>query len=299
MKLLVIGANGQLGWALAKKSTHNDFDMESVDLPVFNITDQDSVMGQVEKSAPDLVINASAYTAVDKAETESELAFAVNEKGPSYLAKACVTHDIPLIHISTDYVFDGEKKTPYLESDPVSPIGVYGKSKAAGEDAIRNKLHRHIIIRTAWLYGTHGQNFVKTMLRIGKEHETLRVVADQWGCPTYAADLAEAILAVSSQVLNGAKDCWGTYHYCGQGSTTWYGFAEEIFNIANTQISLKVRKVEPVTTDDYPTPTRRPANSVLDCSRIQEIFGIKTRPWKESLSEMLKIVFSQGIDADV
>jgi len=293
MKLLVIGANGQLGWALGEKGKGGDFDMEHVDLPDFNITDQENVSAQVEKSMPDLVINASAYTAVDKAESESELAFAVNEKGPAYLADACAAHDIPMIHVSTDYVFDGEKKTPYLESDPVSPIGVYGKSKAAGDDAIRNKLASHIIIRTAWLYGTHGQkNFVKTMLRLGGEHEALRVVADQHGCPTYAADLAEAILTISHQILDGLKGRWGTYHYCGGGSTSWHGFAEEIFSIANTRVSLKVRHVEPVTTADYPTPTKRPANSVLDCSLIQQNFGVETSPWKESLGEMLGIVLA-------
>jgi dTDP-4-dehydrorhamnose reductase len=293
MKLLFIGANGQLGWELGKKGKESDFDTESVDLPDFNITDQDNVRSQVEKSAPDLVINASAYTAVDKAESESELAFAVNEKGPTFLADACAAHNIPMIHVSTDYVFDGEKKTPYLESDPVSPLGVYGQSKAAGDDAIRNKLSSHIIIRTAWLYGTHGLNFVKTMLRLGKERETLRVVADQHGCPTYAADLASAIFTISRKVLDGSNVRWGTYHYCGQGSTTWHGFAEEIFSIANTRTSLKVWQVEPVTTDDYPTPTKRPANSVLDCSRIQQNFGIQTRPWKESLTDMLQVVLAQ------
>ncbi|RUA02139.1 MAG: dTDP-4-dehydrorhamnose reductase [Deltaproteobacteria bacterium] len=292
MKLLVIGANGQLGWALGEKGKKSGFNLERVDLPDFNITDKVNVSRQVEKSDPDLVINASAYTAVDKAESESELAFAVNAKGPAYLAEACATRGIPMIHVSTDYVFDGEKKTPYLESDPVSPLGVYGKSKAAGDDAIRNQLSSHVIIRTAWLYGTHGQNFVKTMLRLGKERKALRVVADQHGCPTYAADLADAILIISRHILNGSHDQWGTYHYCGQGSTTWHGFAEEIFNIAGTLIPLKVRKTEPVSTDDYPTPTRRPANSVLDCRRIREKFGIRTRPWKESLAEMLKILLS-------
>jgi dTDP-4-dehydrorhamnose reductase len=298
MKLLVIGANGQLGWELGRKSRVDDIETECVDLPDFNITDQGSVTRQVEKSSPDLVINASAYTAVDRAETESALAFAVNEKGPDYLADTCAAHNIPMIHVSTDYVFNGEKKTPYLESDPVSPLGVYGKSKAAGDDAIRNRLSTHIIIRTAWLYGVHGQNFVKTMLRLGKENKTLRVVADQHGCPTYAADLADAIFTVSRDVLNGVKDRWGTYHFCGRGSTTWHGFAEEIFNLARTWIPLKVRTVVPVATRDYPTPTRRPTNSVLDCSRIQESFGIQIRPWKESLAEMLKIILSSEDDFD-
>jgi len=292
MKLLIIGANGQLGWELGKRGSRQGFNTDCVDLPEFNITDQAQVAVQIEKSAPNMVINASAYTAVDKAESESELAFAVNEKGPLYLADACTAHGIPMVHVSTDYVFSGDKETPYLETDPVSPMGVYGQSKAAGEDAVRNRLKSHIIIRTAWLYGIKGQNFVKTMLQLGKERKTIRVVADQYGCPTYAADLADAILAIAGQVGNGLKSKWGTYHYCGRGSTTWHGFAEAIFEMAKPLISLKVRNVESISTDAYPTPVKRPVNSVLDCRRIQKEFGIRNRPWKESLVEMLKIILT-------
>ena len=292
MKLLIIGANGQLGWELGKRGSRQGFDTICVDLPEFNITDQAQVADRIEKLAPNIVINASAFTAVDRAESESELAFAVNEKGPLYLADACTAHGIPMVHVSTDYVFSGDKETPYLETDPVSPMGVYGQSKSAGEDAVRNRLKSHIIIRTAWLYGINGQNFVKTMLRMGKERKTIRVVADQYGCPTYAADLADAILAITGQVGNGLKGEWGTYHYCGRGSTTWHGFAEVIFEMAKPLIFLKVRNVEPVSTDAYPTSARRPVNSVLDCSRIQKKFGVRTRPWKESLVEMLKIILT-------
>ncbi|MEA3231010.1 MAG: dTDP-4-dehydrorhamnose reductase [Thermodesulfobacteriota bacterium] len=291
MKLLIIGANGQLGWELGKRGSRQEFDTVCVDLPEFNITDQVQVAAQIEKSAPNLVINASAYTAVDKAESESELAFAVNERGPSYLADACSTHEIPMVHVSTDYVFSGDKETPYLETDPVSPMGVYGQSKAAGEDAVRNRLKSHIIIRTAWLYGINGQNFVKTMLRLGKERKIIRVVADQYGCPTYAADLADAILAIAGQVGNGLKNNWGTYHYCGSGSTSWHGFAEAIFEMTKPLISLKIQNVEPILTDAYPTPAKRPVNSILDCSRIQKEFDVRNRPWKESLAELLKISF--------
>jgi len=292
MKLLIIGANGQLGWELGKRGGRQGFDSDSVDLPQFNITDQAQVVAQVEKSAPNMIINASAYTAVDKAESESELAFAVNERGPSYLADACAANGIPMVHVSTDYVFSGDKETPYFETDPVSPMGVYGQSKAAGEYAVRNKLKSHIIIRTAWLYGVNGQNFVKTMLRLGKERKTIRVVADQHGCPTYAADLADAILTIAGQVGNGLKGNWGTYHYCGRGNTNWHGFAEAIFEMAKPLISLKIQNVEPISTDAYPTPAKRPVNSVLDCSRIQKEFGVRNRPWKESLWEMLKIVLT-------
>ena len=290
MRLLIIGANGQLGWELGKRGHQKGFDTVCVDLPEFNITDQAQVLDQVKMSAPNMVINASAYTAVDKAESESELAFAVNEKGPSYLADACAAHGIPMVHVSTDYVFSGDKDSSYLETDSISPMGVYGQSKADGENAVRRRLKSHIIIRTAWLYGVNGRNFVKTMLKLGKDRETIRVVADQHGCPTYAGDLADAIIAISGQVGSGLKGKWGTYHYCGKGHTTWHGFAEAIFEMAKSLVSLKVQHVEPISTGAYPTPAKRPANSVLDCSRIQTEFGIRNRPWKESLAEMLKIL---------
>ena len=201
---------------------------------------------------------------------------------------------IPLFHISTDYVFDGLKKGPYLESDPVSPVSVYGKSKAAGEVEVRNRLRNHIIFRTSWLYGVHGQNFVKTMLHLGREQTVLRVVADQYGCPTYAADLAEAILAIAVKYREGQQIAWGTYHYCGSGVTNWHGFAEKIFKLARQHDSLNVRTVEPITTAEYPTPAKRPVNSVLDCSLIAKRFDITTRPWPERLARMLELTLSSG-----
>jgi dTDP-4-dehydrorhamnose reductase len=176
-----------------------------------------------------------------------------------------------------NYVFDGSKKEPYLEIDPVSPLGVYGKSKAEGKAKVRRILKEHIIIRTAWLYGIHGNNFVKTMLRLGKEKETLRIVSDQYGCPTYAGDLAGAILTIAAQI--GKKDdiVWGTYHYCGKGKTTWYGFAEKIFDLVREHRSLMLKKVVPITTAEYPTQAKKPANSVLDCSLITKTFGFHQR----------------------
>lgn len=287
MKLLVIGSNGQLGWELGKKGKEQGHATIGVDLPDFNITDQTQVVQKVEQVKPQLVVNASAYTAVDKAESEPEIAYAVNEKGPRHLAKICATHDIPMIHISTDYVFNGKKQTPYVETDPVDPTGVYGKSKASGEDAVREALASHIIIRTAWLYGTHGNNFVKTMIRLGKERESIQVVADQYGCPTYAADLADAILSIARQLSKGVNDKWGTYHFCGSGSTTWHGFAEEIFEVSKDKIPLMVRKAEPISTEDYPTPAQRPANSILNCRKIEQTFGITPQPWERSLQQML------------
>ena len=250
----------------------------------------------MSQSGASLVINAAAYTAVDKAESEEDIAYAVNKDGPAYLASACKEAGIPLIHVSTDYVFDGSKKGPYLESDPVSPLGVYGRSKAAGEEEIRSRLQKHIILRTAWLYGIHGSNFVKTMLRLGKERQSLRVVSDQYGCPTYASDLAEAILAISENHLEGRKIVWGTYHFCGGGFTTWHAFAEEIFRIACRYQSFNVKEIVPIGTSEYPTAAKRPHNSVLDCSLLRKNFGIIPHPWEESLAVMIEKLLGKQPD---
>jgi dTDP-4-dehydrorhamnose reductase len=287
MKLLVIGENGQLGWELSRRGEKQGFDVVALDLPEFNIAEPSAVKKAVCQAGVSLVINASAYTAVDEAESEPELAFAVNRDGPAYLAASCAEIGIPLIHISTDYVFDGSKKGPYLETEPVSPLGIYGKSKAAGETEIRDNLKEHIIIRTAWLYGLHGNNFVKTMLCLREEKEIFRVVADQYGCPTYAADLADAILTIATQISEQRDVIWGTYHYCGKGVTTWHGFAQAIFDLANQYDTFRVKKVVPITTSEYPSPAKRPANSVLDCSLATKHFGIRIRPWQESLADML------------
>ena len=276
MKLLVIGAQGQLGWEVCRQGKNQDIEILGLDLPEFDITDRSAVRKAIGRSGAELVINAAAYTAVDKAESEPELAFAVNRDGPAYLAASCAENGIPLIHISTDYVFNGRKKGPYLESEPVSPLGVYGKSKAAGEKELRENLKEHIILRTAWLYGIHGNNFVKTMIRLGREKELVRVVADQYGCPTFAVDLAEAIMTIVGYINKGND--WGTYHYCGKGVTTWHVFAQTIFDLARHYDSFMMKKVIPITTEEYPTQAKRPANSVLDCSLLIKHFAVHLRP---------------------
>ncbi|MGM0384148.1 MAG: dTDP-4-dehydrorhamnose reductase [Thermodesulfobacteriota bacterium] len=293
MKAIVIGANGQLGWEVCHRGAKQGFEIVALDIPEFDITDSYAVEKAVSRSGISLVINASAYTAVDKAESEPELAFAVNRDGPAYLASSCAKIGLPLIHISTDYVFDGNKQDPYLETDPTSPLGVYGKSKAAGEKQVSDILKTHVILRTAWLYGIHGNNFVKTMLRLGKEKEVVRVVADQYGCPTYAADLADAVIAIATHIRENRDVVWGTYHYCGRGVTTWYGFTEVIFGLAKQYDSLMVKKIVPITTEEYPTPAKRPANSVMDCSLLTQNFNINLRPWQESLADMISSLFSQ------
>lgn len=292
MKILVTGANGQVGRELTSCGTKTGFEILARHRAAFDITDPSSVEKEVSQPGVFLVVNAAAYTAVDQAELETELAFSVNRDGPAYLASACAEVGIPLIHISTDFVFDGEKKGPYRETDQVSPLNVYGKSKAAGEIAVRERLQEHIILRTAWVYGVHGNNFVKTMLRLGRESETVRVVADQYGCPTHTADLAEAILTIAARLLEVRQIDWGTYHYCGRGVTNWHGLAEAIFNLARKYIQLKVKQIEPITTAEYPTPAKRPANSVMDCSLFKRSFGIAPKPWSESLARMVQQVFS-------
>jgi dTDP-4-dehydrorhamnose reductase len=287
MRILVTGANGQVGWELSKRGAQQGFEMLTSDLEKLDITDCDAVKRTIREAAPSLVVNAAAYTAVDRAESEPDLANAVNRDGPGNLASACAEAGIPLIHISTDYVFDGGKTGPYVETDPVSPLGVYGRSKAAGEVEVRARLPEHIILRTAWLYGIHGQNFVKTILRLAGERETLRVVDDQYGCPTYAADLAEAIVTIAAFIRQGGEVFWGTYHYCGKGVTSWHAFAEAICDEARKHTSLKVREIVAIPTEEYPTPTKRPANSALDCSLLTKTFGIGTKPWHESLARMV------------
>jgi dTDP-4-dehydrorhamnose reductase len=288
MKMLVTGARGQVGWELARRGVARGFEMEVLDRQALDITDPRAVAERVCRPGLALVVNAAAYTAVDRAESEPELAFAVNGDGPAQMALACAKAGIPLIHVSTDYVFDGEKKGPYLEADPVSPLGVYGRSKAEGEAKVRAHLREHIILRTSWVYGVHGQNFVKTILRLARERKVIRVVVDQQGCPTFAADLAEAILAIAAQ-LTGNR--WGTYHYSGEGATTWHAFAEAILAEARKYTPLVAEQVEPIATAQYPTPARRPANSALDCSLFAKTFRIQPRPWREALSQMIHELF--------
>ena len=292
MRILLTGANGQVGRELSNCGGQRGFEILALDRSDLDITDPVSVSREVNRSGVSLVVNAVGYTAVDQAESEPELAFAVNRDGPTYLASACEKAGIPLVHISTDYVFDGQKQGAYLETDPVSPLSVYGKSKAAGEVEVREHLKEHLILRTGWLYGVHGHNFVKTMLRLGREREKVQVVTDQYGCPTYAADLAETILRISAKLLDGRQVHWGTYHYCGKGVTSWHGFAEAIFNLARKYVPLKVKQTEAITTAEYPTAAKRPANSVLDCSLFRSHFGFAPKPWNESLARMLDQVLS-------
>jgi dTDP-4-dehydrorhamnose reductase len=285
MKLLVLGAGGQVGHELCRLAWPAGYQLAAFGRDSVDITEHDAVVAAVARERPDIVINAAAYTAVDRAESEPDAAWAGNCTGPANLAAACHGAAIPLIHLSTDYVFDGSKTAPYREDDPVKPLGIYGSSKEAGDRAVRDALARHVILRTAWVYSAHGHNFVKTMLRLAGERPLLRVVADQIGSPTSAADIAAAIGAVV-QRLDAGNSSWGTYHFAGGGAVSWHGFAEAIFELAEPWRGPPPR-IEAITTADYPTPARRPANSVLDCSRIGEVFGIVPRPWRQALAEVI------------
>jgi dTDP-4-dehydrorhamnose reductase len=288
MTYAVVGSSGQLGHELVRQGKISGIHLLPLDLPRFDITDPAAVEKQLRSGDISLVINAAGYTDVDRAEKEPEQAFAVNREGAYNLASMCNEIGVPFIHVSTDYVFDGKKEGAYVETDPVSPLGVYGRSKAEGESEIRKRLSEHIIIRSSWLYGNHGRNFVKTMLKLGRDKEIVRVVADQYGCPTSAADLTGAIFRIAGQLKKGVDIQWGTYNYCGDGVTSWHGFAITIFDIARRYDSFAVNQILPISTAEYPTPATRPANSALDCSKIIRNFGIQPRPWQESLAEMIE-----------
>jgi dTDP-4-dehydrorhamnose reductase len=293
MKLLVTGAGGQVGHELSRLAWPAGYAIAACDRARLDITDRAAVFAALGRERPDIVVNTAAYTAVDRAESETEAAWAANRDGPANLAAACREAGIPLVHLSTDYVFDGEKPGPYREDDPVAPLGVYGRSKEAGERAVRETLREHIILRTAWVYGAHGHNFVRTMLRLAAERPVLRVVADQHGSPTGAADIAAAIAAIVAQLATGDA-AWGTYHFAGGGATTWHGFAEAIVALAAPWRRGPPPKIEAITTAEYPTPARRPKNSVLDCTRIAAAFGIVPRPWRDALAEVIREICGGG-----
>jgi dTDP-4-dehydrorhamnose reductase len=281
--IAVFGANGQLGSALARRAAERRIKLALFAHAQVDITDAKAVTAALRDNSIGVAVNAAAYTAVDKAESDSERAFAVNRDGPATLAQACSTQGTQLIHVSTDYVFDGSKASPYAESDAIAPLGVYGRSKAEGEVAVVSNAPDSIILRTAWVYGLEGANFIKTMLRLGAERELVRVVNDQKGSPTYADDLADAILTLIDERQRATT---GVYHLAGQGTATWYEVAQEIF-AQTSRRGLRTPHLEAITTAEYPTPAKRPANSVLDCSLIKRDFGVALPEWRNALTRML------------
>jgi dTDP-4-dehydrorhamnose reductase len=289
VRVLVFGAGGQVGREVCRAARPASFELIALDRNAADITKPAAVSAVIAREKPDLVVNLAAYTAVDRAESEPDAAWAVNCAGAAHIAAVCGENGKPLVQLSTDYVFDGGKSEPYREEDAVAPLNVYGRSKEAGERAVRAAAPRHIILRTAWVYGAYGANFVKTMLRLAAERPSLRVVADQRGCPTAAADIAAALIAIAGQIECGGME-WGTFHFAAAGSTSWHEFAEEILALAgalSARPSGSGPRVEPITTDQYPTAARRPMNSVLDCRKIAA-FGISPPPWRSSLPAVVR-----------
>ena len=293
MTVLLFGGNGQVGHELRRSlralgdvvvTTRSGELPDGARCEVADFDRPDTLAELVERVAPAIVVNAAAYTAVDKAEDDVDAAFRTNAEAPGVLARACALRDIPFVHYSTDYVFDGQGSRPYREDDPTAPLSVYGASKLAGEDAIRAAGGRHLILRTAWVYGQHGHNFMKTMLRLGAERDELRVVADQVGTPTSAALIAD----VTTELL-GLRDApSGTFHLTPRGETSWHGFAEAILEEALARgLIPRAPKVIPIATSDYPTRARRPGYSRLDIGRLEQVLGRALPEWRTGLRQVL------------
>jgi len=293
MKVLVFGGNGQLGQELLRAlaplgevvaTTRSGLLADDSPCEIADFNAPDALAAVLDRIQPTVVVNAAAYTAVDRAESERDAAWRANAEAPGVIARRCAAAGVPLVHYSTDYVFDGQGSRPYREDDATAPLGVYGESKLAGEDAVRAAAGRHMIFRTAWVYASHSANFLRTMLRVGAERDVLRVVADQVGTPTPAALIAD----VTAQALQHPGALSGTWHLTAEGETSWHGFAEAIFAEAVAAGKLaRAPAVEAITTAEYPTPAKRPAYSHLDVSKIQSDFGIALPSWQDGLKRVI------------
>ncbi|WPC74305.1 dTDP-4-dehydrorhamnose reductase [Vibrio porteresiae] len=287
MKIMITGSHGQVGTCLVNQLATTGHDVLAMDRDTLDITDAQQVMHTVCDFRPDVIINAAAHTAVDKAESERELSFAINRDGPKNLAEAAQEVHAAMLHISTDYVFAGNKDGIYIESDNTDPQGVYGASKLDGELSVISACDKHIILRTAWVFGEHGNNFVKTMLRLGQTRDTLGVVGDQFGGPTYAGDIAAALITIASAIVEQGNTEFGVYHFAGLPHVSWAQFAQTIFDKAQEQSVLSKKPVvNSITTADYPTPAKRPANSRLDTQKITQTFGIAASDWQAALCHL-------------
>ena len=288
MRVLITGARGQVGQELLR-SAPKDWQVHGLSSSELDITDAQQVMATVQALQPQLIINTAAYTLVDQAESNSLQAYAVNQYGAANLAKAAEVLDCPLLHLSTDYVFSGKHTHPYTEQDAAAPCSVYGHSKWLGEQAVREFCPQHIILRTSWVFGMHGNNFVKTILRLGQERDVLSIVSDQVGGPTSTRSITQLLWQIAEQYRSTGDCLWGTYHFSGAPACSWYTFAHEIFQQA-TELKLIQHSpvLTPINSRDYHTPAKRPAYSVLDNSKIQQQFNIRSSDWKSELKYMLK-----------
>lgn len=286
MRILVTGTTGQVGKALSLYPWPAGVNIVTPLRDTFDLTDTDGVEAFIGEGRFDAVINPAAYTAVDKAESDWAKAWKVNALGAAAIAAATGKAGIPLLHVSTDYVFDGLKTGAYFEGDPINPASIYGASKAAGEIAVRTGNPRHVVLRTSWVFSGHGNNFVKTMLRLAADRPLLRVVDDQFGCPTAASDIAATLATIVLRMITDPDAPTGTYHFSNDGPTTWCGFAREIFR-QQAVAGHAVPNVEAITTADYPTPAKRPANSVLNTEKLAVDYSIRPRPWSVALTQTL------------
>jgi dTDP-4-dehydrorhamnose reductase len=286
LKLLVVGKEGQLARSLREASPPHGLQVSACGRPACDLADAGSISAALDETRPDVVVNAAAYTAVDQAEREPEAARAVNAIGAGHLAAACERRGAALIHVSTDYVYDGCKDSPYVEEDRVVPVNAYGQSKLEGEELVTASCSRYLILRTAWVYSPFGHNFLRTMLRLADSRPEIAVVDDQHGCPTYAPHLANAILTICAQLEReeSQRPRWGVYHAAASGETTWCGFAREIFRCSAAQDG-PAAKVRPIPASEYPTPAKRPANSRLDCSKLSRAFGVQLPDWRDGTAE--------------
>ncbi|MBU1926854.1 MAG: dTDP-4-dehydrorhamnose reductase [Gammaproteobacteria bacterium] len=289
MKILITGAQGQLAWDLINAQQATSFECIGLSRKELDITHEDNIQSVLSEVKPNTVINVAAYTQVDRAEEEKDLAFQINGLGPQLLAKQCNTRNIPLIHVSTNYVFDGKQTQPYREEDPTHPINVYGASKLEGEIHVKNECAQHIILRVSGLFGKHGNNFVKTMLRLFQEREELNVVDDQFICPTPTCDIATSIWQIIERLSTATqKPQWGTYHYNSSPPVSWYQFTETLLEIARTHRSFRIQALHAISTDQFKTAEKRPLNSVLNCEKIFKVFGIEQRSWEPGLRQLIE-----------
>lgn len=287
-KILLFGRIGQVGWEL-RRTLAPMSQLVGVDYPDVDFTMPDTIRRAITDASPDIIINAAAFTAVDKAETETALANKINAAAPVVMAEEARRRGALLVHYSTDYVFDGTKNTPYVETDPPNPLSAYGRGKLAADEAIRQSGCDHLIFRLCWVYGARGANFMLTMQRLAREREKLRVVADQVGCPTWSRLIAETTAHALRFVRSPdeAHSLSGTYHLASSGHTSWHGFATAIIELLPPE-ARKCREVEAITSAEYPTTTRRPAYSVLSCAKLEQTFGLRLPDWRESLCQVVE-----------
>ncbi len=283
MRAMITGAGGMTGAELVRQGRKRGWKCEGYTRPELDLTDPFAVQAAIENGQPDVVFNAAGFTKVDASETARDEAMAVNGDGPGNIARATKSSGASLIHISTDYVFPGTASRPYLPSDPVHPVSVYGETKLAGENAVRQECEKHLIVRTSWVYSHEGRNFVRTMLRAADDGRELRIVNDQHGSPTSAADLAGALID-AAEVLHRSADVAGTYHFSNSGITTWYEFAKAVFEIRG----VEAPRITPIPTSEYPTLARRPAWSALDTTSFEQAFGVTPRPWRDALADTMR-----------